>query len=394
MRRRIVLVSLAALLVLPLLVRGQEVVVVPREVTLPGNAFRLGERVDIDGTVEGDAIVLGSVVNVAGTVKGDLIVASQRLTVTGSVGGNLRALAGQAILKGPVGRNVTLATFQLTQAESSTVAGSFAFLAQEVVQRGTVQGSLDGVAETVVLTGTVGQDAVIRQDVGLPDDQPGTTTVQAEAKITGALRHTGAKPAHLAAGATVAGGVIERAGDLGAGRSLARLRALWQLISFVSLAIVGLIVLWLFRRENSAIDGALTGQFWKSVLVGLAAFFLTPIVSFLLGVTLVGIPLALILFVSYLIALYLTKVYVAVLLGRWLVRFGERRSVRLPSHWATTFLIGLITLTVFLEVVFDLLDRRLPFFGVLAGLISLFIAFWGLGGIILGKWRTLRAPSP
>lgn len=374
---------LLVLLFLPLLVRAEDITVIPRDTVLAGNAFRLGQRIDLDGTVEGDAILVGSVVTINGQVGGDLVVVAQQLTVKGKVGGSLRAAAGTLTLSSEVGRNVTVVAQSVTQATESVVRGSFAFLAQDFVQSGTVESSLDGTASVAALRGKVAKDVHLHSGGGV-------ASVGSAASIGGAFVHTGKKPAVVETGATITGGVSERPGDEGKRAFPAWVfGAVGQLLG---LLLVGLAILWLFRKESAVIEAKLTAAPLKCLLVGLAVLLATPIVSFLLLVTLVGLPLGLFVLAAYLAALYLTKVFVAVVIGRWLLRFAERRSIRLPQSWSVPFIVGALTLTVVFDVLLDWPGQGEPFVIALVGTVLGFgLLLWGLGGIVLGKWQFVRS---
>ena len=61
-------------------------------------------------------------------------------------------------------------------------------------------------------------------------------------------------------------------------------------------------------------------SFWRTLLIGFVVFTLLPMVVFLFLITLVGIPLATMLGLAYLLLLYLSKIIVALYLGRLLLR--------------------------------------------------------------------------
>jgi hypothetical protein len=71
----------------------------------------------------------------------------------------------------------------------------------------------------------------------------------------------------------------------------------------------------------------ITGKPWSSILAGLAGLLLAPLAMILLLITVVGIPLAFILLALYVIALLLSGVFVANLVGGWLLdRFNRPQS--------------------------------------------------------------------
>lgn len=382
------------LLALPLVARSRGIVVIPRDQTVPGNLVRSGERVDVDGTVTGDAILIGSTLNVNGTIEGDLIALGQTLTVKGTVKGSVRALVADMSLEGPVGRNVTVAGAQVALGKPAEVQGSVAALAQRLRVDGTIHGSVDAVAAQATVGGTVARDVVIRNDVGVPGAGSGATTVAATAAVAGAFRHIGTPPATVAAGARVSGGVIERAVNAVPGRTVA-LRLTWIGLRFVALALLGLLCLRFFRGPAQTILEAMRGRPFGTFALGFAVLFLTPLAFILLAVTLIGAPIAVLLIVLYALALYVSRALVAVHLGRWLHRFGERRGIKLPAGDPAALLVGLLTLTVVLDLVLGWhYSGAARAMNIIGGLVNAALTLWTVGGFARGFWRTVRSQRP
>ncbi len=376
---------------LPLLVSAQEITIVPRDTTLTGNAFKTGQRVDIDGTVEGDAIVFGTDVTVAGEVKGDLIVGAQKLVVTGTVGGSLRAAATDISLSGSVGRNVTVVGQSMTQTSDAKVQGSFSFAGQTLRQGGNIEGSLDTAVETLIVNGSVGKDVRVHNGLDWRGRPNGTTTIGAGAKIGGALVHTGVTVASVDAAATIAGGVSEQSPTVSTGRTLPIIGTFWRLTGLFGLLIVGLVLLWLFRRENLEIIQAMTASPLKSLVLGIGVFLGLPILSLVLLVTIIGIPLSLILVGIYLLGLYLTRVYAALVIGQALITLAAKRKLRLPTWRPLPLVLGLLTIVIVVDFFLNgTYAGGWRWLNNLGGIVNFFILFWALGGMVLGKARVMK----
>ncbi|MBI3115018.1 MAG: polymer-forming cytoskeletal protein [Candidatus Kerfeldbacteria bacterium] len=380
----------AALLFLPLLVRAQEILVIPRDATLEGNVFRVGQRIDVDGTIEGDAILLGTDVTINGSVGGDLIVAASRLRVNGTVSGSIRAAVSELGLDADVHRNVTAAGGRLLQAPDARIGGSLAAAFSRLEVNGSVGGSVDVVASQFVLGGTVTKDVRVRNEIGLPNEAVGTTHVKSSATIGGALVHFGPEAATVEDGAAIADGVREDTASIFSARTLNSLRLFWKLAGFLSLLSIGYLFLWAFRRSTNAMAGAMVDAPWKSLLIGLAALILTPFATILIGFTVVGIPLGLFIMAFYVMGLYLSRVMAALVIGRWLLRFAQRRLLNLPDKPWAAFLLGAFTLVVFVDLLLHWPYPSAAWVNTIGNLASFVVAIWGLGGIIIGKFRLLR----
>ena len=94
---------------------------------------------------------------------------------------------------------------------------------------------------------------------------------------------------------------------------------------------------------------------------------MVPFVILLLLITVLGVPVALILLVVYVIAIYVTKAYVGYWLGDWLLHLA--RGVR--THWFWGLLLGVVLIS---------LVALIPYLGFL---VRLAVVLFGLGALLL-----------
>ena len=93
-----------------------------------------------------------------------------------------------------------------------------------------------------------------------------------------------------------------------------------------------------------------------------------PIIVVLLAVTLVGIPLAILLFVAFIFMLLFAKIFTAVAFGSWVLqKFGQKQN----PYFSLT--VGLLLLSVL---------KLIPFLGMV---LSLVITLFGLGAYAISK---------
>jgi len=98
------------------------------------------------------------------------------------------------------------------------------------------------------------------------------------------------------------------------------------------------------------------------------ALLLTPIIVFILLITIIGLPLAFITFGLWLIAIYLSKILVGILVGRSL----------LNNFWLAKK--DSLILAMVIGIIVSYLIFAIPFIG---WIIALLAVLWGLGGIML-----------
>lgn len=149
---------------------------------------------------------------------------------------------------------------------------------------------------------------------------------------------------------------------------MAAFRAFATIASAVSTLIIGLLFARIYPSLSRAAVDALRRRPSASLGWGAAIFVGTPVVAALLTATLVGIPLALLLFALYLVSAYLARIFVMVWAGTLLF---ERTGRSLSSDWL--FIVGLVLYFV------------LALIPVVGGLLTLFVILFGLGAAALAK---------
>ena len=321
---------------------GREVVI-PAGETVQGDLIASAGTVRVDGRVDGDLVASGGQVIVAGTVTGDALIGAGSTTVSGEVGGDLRAGTGQARIEGRVNEDVLLGAGQATVASGSQIGGDLIFATGRMQMDGAVAGSVLGSTGNYTRGGSVADS----EQVNL------------------------AEPAGEERAPTLADRVLD------------------ALRRYVSILVVGLLLLWLLPRLlRGAADSARNRPLpslgvgvlgFIGVIVGLVLLLLvTILVAVVLGLlslgSLTGITLfggflvaAIVVFLFVLAIAFVAQAVVGLALGRLVLR-GEGRSF--PSA------IGALALGVLVVV----LVAAIPFVG---GWIEALLVLLGLGALLL-----------
>jgi cytoskeletal protein CcmA (bactofilin family) len=324
-------------------VRSGREVTIPAGETVQGDLIASAGTVRVDGRVDGDLVASGGQVIVAGTVTGDALVGAGSTTISGEVGGDLRAGAGQARIEGRVGEDATLGVGQATVTSEAEIGGDLIFGAGRMQMDGTVEGSVLGSTGNYARGGSVeGSEQV---NVEQPEAEPEPT-------------------------------VADRAVD--------------ALRRYVSILVVGVLLLWLLPRMLRGAADAARGRPLVSFGVGILGFvgvivalvlviLVTVLVAILLallglgslaGVTVFGglLVAAVIVFLFVFAVAFAAQATVGLALGRLLVR-GEGRS---------SFLGGLGALALGVLVV--VLVAAIPLVG---GWLGALLVLLGLGALLL-----------
>jgi cytoskeletal protein CcmA (bactofilin family) len=323
-------------------VRSGQEVTIPAGETVQGDLIASAGRVQIQGRVDGDLLASGGEVTVDGEVTGDVLAAAGSTTISGSgqVGGDLRAGTGQARVDGRVGEDVVLGAGQVTVARGAQIGGDLIVGAGRLQMDGAVTGSILGGVGNYTRTGTVGGSEQVR--VQPPEQEPTLT---------------------------------DRGFDL--------------LRRYVSILVVGLLLLWLLPRFFRGAADAVRGRPLVSLGVGILGFIgvivllvLVILVTVLLAIglgllglgSLVGatvfggtLAAAMVVFLFFIAVAFGAQATVGLGLGRLLFR-GPRHSF--PRAFAA-LLIG-VAVVVGLSAI-----------PVAGGFLEALVVVLGLGALVL-----------
>lgn len=237
-------------------------------------------------------------------------------------------------------------------------AGDVVVVDGDVLVRGTVKGDLVVVNGEVTLRGRVTGNVVAVAD---------KVIIGSRGRVDGDLRYGDNKP--VGATSDKVGGKVKRfdpqaiASPIGAGIVL----GVWLAVT-VSIFLLGLILLLLAPRAADAVARSGIG---KSLLVGLLAFILLPIIAGIALVTVIGIPL------GFVLLLLLVPLYaISYVTGAWAV---GRRILKPDKARILSFLVGL------------LIVRLLALIPIAGGLITFLVTLLGLGALFVAMFRARKA---
>ncbi len=337
------------------------------------DTYSVGRKIINNEVIGGDLIAAGQSLDIVAPVSGDLVLAGQFLDIAGEVGDDAR-LAGQRIVIGAmVGDSVMAFGQDVTVKNGAKIKGDLWVWGETVILNGEVQGDVRIEASQVVLNAPIGGEAKITAVDSLQ--------IGANGRITGNL--------DLVAPETIDQTKVNGEISFTAFDEFAKFenteKDLFKKITgfifgFAFLKYLGLIAIAAFliwAIKNYLLNFVKTGKKnWLSNLgIGFVIFFLVPIAVFFLLVTLVGIPLAGILFLFYALALLTTSLIVGFLVGNLIIPINAKSSF---SRILGSFALGLLIY---------MLLTLIPIFGWIAKFVFFLIAFGTLGQL---KWDFVK----
>jgi len=388
-KTRLVFLSILALvLVLPFsahafMNKAEDSVYIAKDQTVSGTLFAAGSSITVDGKVQGDVICAGQSIVINGTVDGDVMCAGQSITINGTVGGSVRSAGNAIVIAGKVSRNVMVAGASVTLSPNASVGWDMQFASASADIRGKVGRDVDGAGASTTIAGTIGRNVFLilndNRSTKIKNSNS-SPIITSTAKIGGNLWYRSNTDANIEKGSTIGGTVSKFAMTTpikqDTNKNTAGAWILFALISIFSSLIVGLVFVSWLKRPAKEMTDIITTKVWPSIGWGLIVTILTPIIAFIILITIIGAPLALILFVAWLFALYLSHIIFGVALGRWLMKKFAPNKTESPSLlWP--MVLGIIVTTLLCSI------------PILGFFFCVVIMFWTIGGI----WIYAKAKS-
>ncbi len=347
--------------------KSGELVVLPKDRVVAGDYFAAGETVAVSGTVAGDAYVAGGKVDIEGTIQGDLLVAGGTVTIRGVVEDDIRAAGGEVIVSGIVNGNVTVVGGSVTINDGAQIGGNVVSGAGNLNIYAPIAKDIVAGAGQLTIANTVAGDVT----AGV-----GEFTLTPNAQVEGDLTYYSEEPMTVSSGAAVSGKVThqeiqkpDREENKEAAKNIARGAASGaRVLNIISAFVLGILMLRFFPNASSVIEKRIEKNPWASMGIGLLTLIVTPILILILLVTVIGIPIAMVLFFGYFFYMYVSKIFISMVLGRKVLGYFK---VTYPP--AAILAIGLIVYLVITSI------------PVIGGLVVFISLITGIGAIILGK---------
>ena len=351
-----------------------------------GHSLRVGDTELIFGSIyefvgeANDLFVWAWMPTFSGDVGDNAFIGGQNVDVgpEGRIGGDFFLFAQNANLKGQVGGDLYSFVADLTIHEGASIDGAIYGSSGILTLHGTVGGPISFAGASVTINGTV------RGDVRL---EAGELQLGPNAVIEGDLQYESPRAAEISSGAQVLGQTrhfVPQSDSSDSDEATEQTwfsiwgflwSSLWLLGSFI----VGALALAIGGDAARRPARRLAEQPALGLGFGFVVAVVLPAAAILAMILLITIPLGLISFAIYFVALYLARLVTAQTVGDWLLRLARGGT---ESSAYAALAIGLI--------LFHFLTR-IPYVGFLIWLAALVA---GLGGIFLATRRRGAGSSP
>jgi cytoskeletal protein CcmA (bactofilin family) len=359
--------------VLAMDLRQGDIVTVSGGEEVDDDLYVFGSTVTIDGTVNGDVFGFARELIINGTVNGSVTFGAQIITVNGEVDHSAR-LAGQTVLvNGIVNSDLIALGSNVNIASTSKIGNDLILGTASARVDGEVVGDIKGGGADITITNGVGGDVDIEAD---------NLKIASSAHINGNLSYTSKNEAQIESGARVGGETKWRVPELKEPSRKVGLFAgiagvIWgKFLAFCMILVVGIILLLVVPKRIVSMEAAIRTNPWQSLGWGALILFATPVAVIIVMVTVIGLPVGLITGVLYGIAIYLSKIPVALLIGSLIIARG--REIESKGVLIGALALGLAILSIV---------QVIPVVGFLVGLATV---IFGLGSLVTSV-RKFRA---
>jgi len=277
------------------------------------------------------------------------------VTIKGEVKNDIRAIGGMVTIDGKVGQNVTAVGGTVTLGSDADVDGGLIVVGGTLANLGNVDGDVLAYGDKLTLAGRVGGNTTANVQI---------VNVAKTAILDGGLNYTSDKEASVSAAAKILGPISRtptgKALTQVVPRTGRRVIFDFNLLSYLSMLFLGLVLLRLAPRQVLAVSKLIGEQPWRGLGLGLLGLVVTPLAVVILLFSIIGVPLALILSVAYILMITTSSLFSGLFLGQKvfdLVNLKENRYAMLA--------VGLLALQLILA---------LPTVGGLARFLSILAA--------------------
>lgn len=335
------------------------------------NVYTAGNVVSINSNIKNGLYAVGNTINLNADVDGTLNAGGGTIIVKGNVSGTVHAGGGSILIEGAVGEDLFIGGGDIVLTETSSVGDDLIVGAGKITIDGPIGGNILLKAEEVVINSKVAGNVNIRANkLELGDN----------AEIAGNLEYTSKEKAEIDE-SKVLGEVtfhqkkVAKMGLFKGSKIFSGFLTLIFLLKLLGAIAVGLIFVYLLKRFTGEVVKESLQKFWLNLGIGFGLLILIPIACIILAISIIGLWIAGIVGVIYILLLTLSSVFASIILGAWLIKVLTKKQEYIIDWKAVV--VGVIVIKLIVLI---------PFVGWLPKFIFFLI---GLGALVQWLYKKL-----
>ncbi len=291
--------------------------------------FASGGAIDINAPVDG-VVVAGGNINISAPVSGDVFAAGGQISVNSEVKGKIVAAGGNIDLRGNA-KNIVIAGENVNIHSSALITRDAIIAGGRVNNAGRINGNLTVRAENFQNTGSAGSI-----DFRKSEFSEFSQRFQQLIKTV-------------------------------------------QILITLGFLILGIIFIKLFPSQFFKVEEEVRKSTMLKAVVGFVSIIISGIVIMLVAVTVIGLPVAALMAMLFIIALMLSNLFVSFSIGKKILYI-----LKLKTGEIWTFIIGFIILSLLL---------RIPYIGGLIMIVAVSLGFGAVFYSLREVWQGIRKDS-
>lgn len=348
--------------------RCEDDVLINLDESVDEDFIAIGDTIAIEGKIKGDFIGIGKIVNCRGVIGDDISVVGRNIDIEGDINDSIRAAGEKIKINAHVKSDVILFAGTVKLLEDCLVEGDAIIGGEEVEIDGKFLQNLKVYGKKVKIKGNIAKDVKLKA---------GKIIIFPGARIGGDIDYTCAEQIEIRGNPSVDGEVIWSKPAIKPKGAVSaksyRKRFFTNLLFTIPVLFIGLILIAITPAQVYITMHAMDKFPGKSIAAGFVFLICVPAVAVMLFATIVGIPLALIVLLSYFSAIYISKLFTGMYIG---MKIFSLKDEPRKSSLALSLTIGTI-----IVVMLSTIPR-------IGGFVRLLIIMFGLGSFVVSRWQT------
>lgn len=282
-----------------------------------GNLYAGGQSVLVSQPVAGDVLAAGNDLTINAAVEDDVWGGASNITVNAPIGWDMRVAAGNVFVNQSVAWDLIVAAGNVTVASGVTIGGDLLVAAWNLDMQGKIAGNAKLWVATLNLFGSIN---------GHLDTSFEKITVTSGASVGWVIQYKAPSKSEALEALSVDGNVkyttIKSSDELSSKgtKILTELVTGIVLYKWVVFALFAILLLLVWRNFFAWVANVLIQKPGKSFLTGLLMYMVTPLVILFLIVTVVGLPIAGIIGLLYIVLLLLSWLASSAIIAWWFIQ--------------------------------------------------------------------------
>lgn len=311
------------------------------------NTYIFALEKDVDTTINGDLFLITAESDIQGTINKDLNAISNKIRVQGIVGDDSRIIAGEANINAYVFGELKVIADRLITSNTTIINGKTSIRATNAEIKGTYHDEVRIQANKVEI------DALIKADTSINSKN---IKISPETRIQGSLEvPKGTKVPNN----TVTGEITYK--EIKPETLSTRELLVNKITLFLIITILSAFLVLIARKRTNKLVETTTKKPLLSLLIGILAGIILPIISLILLISIITAPIGALLLMTLIALLIITPALAVLMVGKQtLEMIRPRREIRLEIIIGAliivvlSFIPGFLTLAIFLLYAFFL----------------------------------------